>query len=158
MSSGVPQGSVLGPALFTLFINDITKCIKHYTIRLFADDTLLYAAVHSDVDMANMQSDLDKLYRWSIEMKFNALKSNVIAFGGKLDEPSPKYHLSGQLLASVQSVKYLGVYLSYVMKWSCHIDYTTNKALRVLGLIKHVIYDAPEKVRLLAYVTLCRPL
>ena len=40
----------------------------------------------------------------------------------------------------------------------CHIDYTTNKALRVLGLIKHVLYDAPEKVRLLAYVTLCRPL
>ena len=63
-----------------------------------------------------------------------------------------------QLLASVQSVKYLGVYLSYDMKWSCHIDYTTNKALRVLGLIKHVLYDAPEKVRLFAYVTLCRPL
>ena len=93
--------------------------------------------------MANMQSDLDKLYRWSIEneMKFNALKSNVIAF----DKPSPKYHLNGQLLASVQSVKYLGVYLSYDMKWSCYVDYTTNKALRVLGLIKHVLYNAPEK-------------
>ena len=50
-----------------------------------------------------MQSDLDKLYRWSIEngMKFNALKIYVIAFGGKLDEPSPKYYLNGQLLASV---------------------------------------------------------
>ena len=67
VSSGVPQGRVLGPALFTLFINDITKCIKHCTIRLFADDTLLYTAVHCDVDMANMQSDLDKLYGWSIE-------------------------------------------------------------------------------------------
>ena len=80
--------------------------------------TLLYTAVYSDVDMANMQSDLDKLYGWSIEngMKFSALNSNVIAFGGKLDEPSPKYHLNGQLLASVQSVKYLGVYHSYDMK------------------------------------------
>ena len=47
---------------------------------------------------------------------------------------------------------------SYDMKWGCHIDYAANKALRVLGLIKHVLYDAPEKVRLLAYVTLCRPL
>ena len=44
------------------------------------------------------------------------------------------------------------------MKWGCHIDYAANKALRVLGLIKHVLYDAPKKVRLLAYVTLCRPL
>ena len=148
MSSGVPQGSVLGPALFTLFINDITKCIIHCTIRLFADDTLIYTTVHSGVDMANMQSDLDKLYRWSIEngLMFNALKSNVIAFGAKLDEPAPKYHLNGQLLASVQSVKNLGVYLSYDMKWGCHIDYTTNKALRVLGLIKH----ASKKARLLA--------
>ena len=129
MSSGVPQGSVLGPALFTLFINDFTKCIIHCTIRLFADDTLIYTTVHSGVDMANMQRDLDKLYRWSIEtgMKFNALKIKVIAFGGKLDELSPKYHLNGQLLASVQSVKYLGMYLSYDMKWSCHIDYTPNK-------------------------------
>ena len=89
MLSGVQQESVLGLALFTLFVIDITKFIKHFTIRLlFADDTLLYTAVHSDVDMANMQSDLDKLYGWSIEngMKFNALKSNVIAFGGKTTE------------------------------------------------------------------------
>ena len=44
------------------------------------------------------------------------------------------------------------------MKWGCHIDYTTKNALEVLGLIKHVLYGAPERVRLLAYVTLCRPL
>ena len=52
--------------------------------------TLSYTAVYSDVDMANRQSDIDKLYGWSSEneMKFNALKSNVIAFGGILDEPS----------------------------------------------------------------------
>ena len=55
------------------------------------------------------------------------------------------------------SVKYFGVYLSHNMKWYCHIDCIANKALKVLGLIKHLLSNASEKVRLIAYVTLCRP-
>ena len=116
--------------------------------------------VHGDTEVTNMQCDLDKLQKWSTEngMEFNALKSNVIVFGGKPDESAPKYYLNGKLLTSMQPVKYLGVYLSHDMKWCCHIDYIANKALRVLGLIKHLLYDAPGKVKLIAYVTLRRPL
>ena len=146
MSSGVPQGSVLGLASFTFFMNIITTCINHCAIRLFANDTLLYTMGHSDTDVTNMQCDLDKLQEWSTanEMKFNALKCNLIVFGGKPDESAPKYYLNGKLLTSMQSVKYLGVYLSHDMKLCCHIDYIANKALKVLGLIKHLLYDSPK--------------
>ena len=80
--------------------------------------------VHGDTDVTNMQCDLDKLQKWSTEngMKFNALKSNVIVFGGKSGESAPKYYLNGKLLIYMQSVKYLGVYLFHVMKWCSHID------------------------------------
>ena len=55
------------------------------------------------------------------------------------------------------SVKYFGVYLSHNMKWYCHIDCIANKALKVLGLIKHLLSNASKKVKPIAYVTLCWP-
>ena len=91
-------------------------------------------------------------------MKFNALKSDVIFFRGKPNKSAPKYYLNGKLLTSIQSVKYLGGYLTHDMKWCSYIDYIANKAWRVLSLIKHLLYDVPEKVKPIAYVTLCRPL
>ena len=116
--------------------------------------------VHSDTDVTNMQCDLDKLQKWSTEngMKFNALKSDVIFFRGKPNKSAPKYYLNGKLLTSIQSVKYLRGYLTHDMKWCSYIDYIANKAWRVLSLIKHLLYDVPEKVKPIAYVTLCRPL
>ena len=106
VSSGVPQGSFIGSLLFTPFRNNITTCINHCAIRLFADDTLLYTMVHSDTDVTNMQCGLDKLQKWRIEngMKFSALKNNVIAYGGESDNSVPKYYVNGKLLTSMQSL------------------------------------------------------
>ena len=66
--------------------------------------------VHNNVDLANMQSKLDRLPGWIIEkgMKFSAFQSIVIAFGGKSDKHLTNYHVNGKLLTSVQSVMYLG--------------------------------------------------
>jgi len=65
VTSGVPQGSVLGPTLFVLFINDIVNCVTHSTIRLFADDTLVYLPVTDSNDHHKLQGDLSRLYRWA---------------------------------------------------------------------------------------------
>lgn len=160
VTSGVPQGSVLGPALFTLFINDITKCVKYCTVRLFADDTILYTHISKDEDKENLQNDLNALHNWSIKnsMKFNATKSNIIVFDKSPKPITHTYYLSNEQLVQSSCVKYLGIYLVHDLKWDYHINSVVNKAMRILGLIKNVLYDAPVKVKLIAYTTLCRPL
>ena len=79
VTSGVPQGSVLGPVLFLLYINDIVTNI-HSQMRLFADDCLIYRPIHSPEDQNILQSDLDKLSAWADvwQMKFNVQKKNVV--------------------------------------------------------------------------------
>ena len=74
--SGVPQGSVIGPLLFLLFINDITENIKHSQLRLFADDCLLYKEIANKEDQLALQQDLDTLMTWSHtwQMLFNVDK------------------------------------------------------------------------------------
>jgi hypothetical protein len=161
VTSGVPQGSVLGPALFTLFINDIVECVTHSTIRLFADDTLLYCPVTKPDDATNLQNDLDRLYQWSKTngMKFNAKKSNTIVFSKSHSPHSdrPVYKLGDTDLQYSNNIKYLGVQLSEDMKWNTHVKCVLSKASMCLGLIKHTLHKAPSSVKLVAYKTLCRP-
>jgi hypothetical protein len=111
VTSGVPQGSVLGPALFLLYINDIVDNINASQIRLFADDTLIYKPVNSIADCTLFHKDLNKLYQWSQTnlMRFNACKSNIIVFSLK-SCPSfdPSYSIGSETLAVSDSIKYLG--------------------------------------------------
>jgi hypothetical protein len=159
VSSDVPQGSVLGPALFILFINDIVNSVQKCSIKLFADDTLIYLPVTSPNCTASLQTDLDNLFQWSLTngMKFNADKSSVIRFKSRSNFPA-HYSLGGTNITEVESVKYLGILLSHDLKWVTHVDSIVHKATKILGLLKHSLCYAPQEVKLLAYKTLCRPL
>ena len=79
VSSGVPQGTVLGPTLFLLYINDIDVNIQSQ-IRLFADDCLIYRPIHSNDDHDKLHQDLNSLTRWATtwQMEFNVTKCNII--------------------------------------------------------------------------------
>ena len=162
ITSGVPQGSVLGPALFILFVNDIADCVQFGTIRLFADDTIIYAPISDAADQRKLQRDLDQVFQWSITngMKFNTSKSNIISFHNKkiTNTPLLSYRLGGDTLVVVDQVKYLGVILSSDLSWDKHVRYIQGKAERVLGLLKHTLSRAPDKIKLIAYKTICRPI
>jgi len=85
--SGIPQGSILGPLLFVLFINDMFSVVNNNTnIALYADDTKIWREINRDVDQIELQKDIDGLYQWSIEnkMKFHPDKCKVLAVTNKM--------------------------------------------------------------------------
>ena len=108
VTSGVPQGSVLGPTLFLACINDSPKHVQ-CSISLFADDTLVYQMV----DKLNFQKDIDALHAWADTqgMSFNVSKCSVMVFNQTFKSSSSDYRLGNVPLDIAQQTKYLGVLL-----------------------------------------------
>ena len=117
VTSGVPQGSVLGPLLFLIYINDIDQGVKGL-ISKFADDTKLGGVIRTSSDMLDLQADLDILSEWSErwQMKFNTDKCKAIRFGNFQSEDN--YIMNGQQLDWVTEEKDLGVIVDETMKSS----------------------------------------
>ena len=158
--SGVPQGSVLGPVLFLLFINDLPLGISS-SVRLFADDCVLYRNISSYADCLQLQEDLSKLQHWEKTwlMKFNVSKCQVMRVSrhraGNIINHD--YLLNGQTLEVVDSTKYLGVTFNSNLDWSTHISNVSSKATRTLGFLRRNLAFAPQQTKAMAYKTLVRP-
>ena len=121
--SGVPQGTVLGPLLFLIYINDMPNVVSEGTfIRLFADDCLVYRYINkktAEQDQLILQRDLQSLHEWTVKwgMKFNPSKCQIMHLS-RAQEPYTKfYELCGEILESVESAKYLGLTISDDLKW-----------------------------------------
>ena len=158
VTSGVPQGSVLGPILFPIYINDLPDGIFS-KVRLFADDTVLYLTIEGKDDGAALQQDLDRLSVWESmwDMEFNPSKCQVVQVTGSRRPMNTIYMLHGQVLEAVTSAKYLGVDISSTLSWNSHIDRVVGNANRSLGFIRRNIKTKMSKVRETAYNTLVRP-
>ena len=158
VTSGVPQGSVLGPILFLIYINDLPDevCSK---VRLFADDTALYLTMESEDSGSTLQSDLDILSMWETrwDMEFNPTKCHVVHVAGSKRPVKRDCILHGQVLESVTCAKYLRVDISGSLTWNSHIDRITGSANRTLGFVRCNIKTRMSKVHETAYNTLVRP-
>jgi len=155
--SGVPQGTVLGPLLFLLFINDLPSVVDSQ-VRLFADDCLMYRPVYSVEDQVSLQRDLASLERWGDAwgMHFNANKCQIMSITRGKSHLIYFYSLSGHFLESVQEAKYLGITLSNSLSWSPHVDLTYNRANSTLGFLRRNLRRCPSKLKETAYITLIR--
>ena len=157
--SGVPQGTVLGPMLFLAFINDLPKSVTS-SVRLFADDCVLYRSVANDNDCDKLQEDLLKLEEWEDTwcMNFNPSKCSTISITRKKNKVIHQYSLHEQILQQVSSATYLGIELSADLSWTNHINKTTKKANKQLAFVKRNLPINNIKVKESAYKGLVRPI
>ncbi|XP_072024943.1 uncharacterized protein [Amphiura filiformis] len=158
VTSGVPQGSVLGPALFLLYINDIQEEISS-SMRLFADDSIVYRDIVSPDDHQVLQKDLNELANWSSKwlMHFNVGKCAILPITNKRKTSLFDYTILGQPLARVDQHEYLGVTISSKLRWDAHCNKITQKANRTLGLIRRTLSPCSQEVKARAYQALVRP-
>lgn len=159
VTSGVPQGSVLGPLLFLIFINDIYVGIGS-SIRLYADDCVMYSGIRTESDCLALQEDIDRISRWCEKwgMKLSIQKCSQMTFTRKRQPVSFAYSIGGVKLKKEEVVKYLGVQFSHNLSWSAHIDYVTAKANRMLNFLKRNFRDCPQTAKATLFKTNVRPI
>lgn len=161
VSSGVPQGSIIGPLFFLIFINDIVKNIN-CNINLFADDTSLYVVVKNPYEEAiSLQTDIDTIYRWSQTwlVDFNPSKSESLVISRKRNKPvHPPLLMSGIQIPSVVEHKHLGVIFSNDCTWDEHIATITEKAWSRLNIMRHLRFRLNRKALEQIYMSFVRPL
>ena len=129
VTSVVPQGSVLGPLLFLAYVNNIWSNMES-TIRLLADDCVMYRKIINNADKEKLQKYLDRLGEWAIEneMKINPSESKAIRFTRARVKDPQNYSLMGTLIPEASSSKCLGIILSSDLSWADQVNYTVKKA------------------------------
>jgi hypothetical protein len=160
IKSGVPQGSILGPFLFLLYINDLYKCVKlPCEVALFADDAKIYCEIKDECDCLYMTNQLEKVYDWSTrwKMKFNVRKCFILSISNRNRILTFEYHFGNGILQRVDEFVDLGVTITNHLTWSPHISNIVAKARRNLGYIKRILGPkAPLQAKRMLYISLVR--
>lgn len=157
VSSGVPQGSVLGPLLFLLYINDIGDGLTSQ-LRLFADDCVVYRITNGTEDLNLIQQDLDRISTWCTRwrMQLNLTKTVNMTFTRKKNPLNYCYTLNNIVIGKVTEFKYLGVWYTPELSWQKQVNYVTGKAGKMLGFIRRNSGAFSQSTRELLYKTYVR--
>ena len=158
--SGVIQGSCLGPVLFVLYINSITRVLPDsVTCLLFADDIKIYTVIKSDVDNVNLQNALDRITDWSVkwQMPISVKKCSVTIYGKSALKITP-YYLCGCRLRFTDTVKDLGVTVNCHLQFTEHVNCIVGKAHSRAYLIRKCFISRNPPLLMRAFNTYVRPL
>lgn len=160
VKAGVPQGSILGPFLFLLFVNDIVDVVTN-KIKLFADDTCLYCVVHDERSAAeSLGQDLESLDQWAGEwgVTFNADKTKSMYFTRKSNIDVTSLCMNDAPLENVSEHKHLGITLSSNAKWSSHIQDIYSKACKRLNIMRYLKHKIDRQSLERLYIAFIRPI
>ena len=169
--SGVPQGTVLGPILFLIFINDIDHCIMHSIIRCFADDTRISYSIKCEQDVKLLQTDLNNVMEWSErnnmalhkdKFEYMCHRSNKqFALSEFYELPFVCEHLqypvsNGIILEPVHQLRDLGILVSSDVSWSPHIRAIANKARQKASWVLSVFHTRSANIMLTLFKSMVR--
>ena len=164
IKSGVPQGSILGPLLFLLFINDLPLLLKHCFPDFFADDSTIHSSAPSIAKVnKELQADLEIAVAWSKQNKLpiNYDKTTYMVLGTK-----PKEHYTylldlsadGNKIEKVPKQKLLGIVIDDHLSWAPHIDYLCSTISSKISLLRHISIYVPQNIQKISYQTYIQPL
>ena len=151
---GVPQGSILGPLLFNVFINDIFHVVKHSQLYNYADDNTL-SFCHSDISTlkSSLEQDSIRIIEWfeQNKMQANPEKFQALAIGTKTCKENVEFTINNINLACSDEVKLLGVTLDYQLQFDSHISDICKKASRQLNVLKRIGHMISKQGRIIIY-------
>ena len=153
---GVPQGSVLGPLLFIIYINDIHNCILNSSTFLFADDTaLLNSNEEHKIIEKQLNHDLKALHRWlsANKISLNSTKTETVLFHSNNKEPNKAFRLTlnGKRLYPTDSVKYLGIQIDNDLSFKEHMNTLAMKLRSANGALSKIRHVSNESVLLTVF-------
>ena len=164
IKSGVPQGSILGPLLFLLFINDLPLLLKHCFSDFFADDSTIHSSAPSIAKVnKQLQADLEIAVAWNKQNKLpiNYDKTTYMVLGTK-----PKEHdtylldlsADGNKIEKVPKQKLLGIVIDDHLSWAPHIDYLCSTISSKISLLRHISIYVPQNIQKIFYQSYIQPL
>ena len=158
VTSGIPQGSVLGPLCFLLYVNDLPEVIKANEIIMFADDAKIFGKVCTMQQRDSFQADLDNVLAWTElwQMPLNIEKCAVMHLGNK--NPSHQFTLGNVMLKTTSAERDLGVHVDDELKFHLHVAKVLKKCKSLLAIIKRTFTCVNKRIMSKLYKALIRPM
>ena len=160
INAGVPQGSILGPLLFLIFINDIVLEIG-CSIKLFADDTTIYVIIEDKYEGANtLNLNLNKVHQWSEKwlVTFNPQKTECLLISRKSANVHPTLYLNDEPIQEVSTHKHLGLVFNKMGQWGDQIDSVIKKASTRLNVLRRLKFTLDRRTLQTMYFSFVRPI
>ena len=158
--TGVPQGSILGPLLFIIYINDIAQSSKHFNFIIYADDTTLCSTLKVNTDATQLNMELNNVSRWLNlnKLSLNVKKTKAMAFHMPQKKIiHPNIQINGSNIEFVDNFVFLGITINNKLNWNSHINKVTNKISKTVGILNKLRSFLPSGVLQTIYNTLILP-